>query len=114
MQNKVNETRKIHRTLALAGLAGGLAEVAWVALYCSVTSLSGTQVLRQITASFFPSWAGADFAPVLGLGLHFSLAVLIAYAFGLVVWQSFARRGGAVTTLATSLIALSAIWTFNF
>ena len=114
MQNKVNESHTLHRTLALAGLAGGMAEVVWVALYCSVTPLSGTQVLRQITASFFPSWAAADFAPALGLGLHFALAVLVAYAFGLIVWKTFARRRGSVATLATSLVALAAIWTFNF
>ena len=114
MQNKANEGRTLHRTFALAGLAGGMAEVVSVALYCSVTPLSGTQVLRQITASFFPSWAAADFAPVLGLGLHFALAVLVAYAFGLIVWQTFARRSGTLATLATSLVALAAIWTFNF
>jgi len=114
MQSKLNKSVPSYRTLALAGLAGGLAEVIWVALYCSVTPLSGTQVLRQITASFFPSWAGAEFAPVLGLALHLALSVLVAYAFGLVVWRTFARRGGAATTLATSLVALSAIWSINF
>ena len=112
--HQANNTRSLHRTLALAGLAGGMAEVIWVALYCAVTPLSGTRVLREITASFVPSWGGADFAPLLGLGLHLALAVLVAYAFGFIVWQTFARRGGAVTTLATSLVALTAIWTINF
>ena len=114
MQNKLNHSGAPHRTLALAGLAGGMAEVIWVALYCAVTPLYGTQVLRQITGSFFPSLAGAEFAPLLGLALHLALAVLVAYAFGFAVWQTFARRRGAVTTLATALAARTAIWAFNF
>jgi len=114
MQNHASGIKAQNQTLILAGLAGGIAEVVWVALYCSVTPLSGATVLRQITASFFPSWAGADFAPVLGLFLHLALAIVVAYAFGWLVWQGFARQRGAVTTLATSLLALSAIWTINF
>jgi hypothetical protein len=114
MQNKLNKQGMKLRTLALAGLAGGLAEVIWVALYCSLAPLSGTQVLRQITASFFHASAGTEFAPMLGLALHLALSVLVACAFGWLVWRTFARRGGPVMTLAASLVSLGAIWTFNF
>jgi len=104
----------MHRAIVLAGLAGALAEVIWVALYSVFMPLSGNEVLRQITASIFPGMTASAWAPTLGLAIHFALGVLVAYAFGLLVWQSFAKRLGMGPTLATALLVLVAIWTFNF
>lgn len=106
--------RVMHRAIILAGLAGAMAEVAWVALFCALTPLSGTEVLRQITASIFPTMHGSVFAPVLGFVLHFALGVAVAYAFGLLIWRTFARRPGTGTTLGLALLALAVIWGFNF
>jgi hypothetical protein len=108
------EPRAMHRAIVLAGLAGAMAEVICVALFCALTPLNGGEVLRQITASVFLTMSGSAWAPVLGLLLHFALGVAVAYAFGLLIWQTFARRMGAATTLGTALLALAAIWTFNF
>lgn len=108
------EPRTMHRAIVLAGLTGAMAEVIWVALFCTLTPLSGDEVLRQITASVFPAVAGSVWAPALGLALHFALGVAVAYAFGLMIWQTFARRMGTGTTLGMALLALAAIWTFNF
>jgi hypothetical protein len=108
------ESRVTHRTIALAGLAGAMAEVIWVALYSAITPLSGSGVLRQITASVFPSMALSVWAPVLGLAIHFALGVVVAYAFGFVIWRTFARRRGAGATMATALLMLALIWTINF
>ena len=104
----------MHRAIILAGLAGAMAEVLWVALYCAVTPLSGAEVLRQITASLFPGMVESAWASALGMSIHLVLGIAVAYAFGLLVWRTFARRFGAGATLGLAMVALSAIWTVNF
>ena len=106
--------RALHRTLILAGIAGAVAELVWVGLFCGLTPLSGAEVLRQVTASVIPGTAGAAWAPAFGLVVHFALGVAIAYAFGLAVWRHGVRRNGPDATLAVSVIGLAAIWAFNF
>jgi hypothetical protein len=104
----------MHRAIALAGIAGAMAEVIWVALLCTLTPLSGEEILRQITASVFPAVVASAWAPALGLLIHVVLGVAVAYAFGVLIWQTFSRRMGAGTTLGTAVLALAAIWAFNF
>ena len=101
------------RNLALAGLAGGMAEVVFVAAWCAVSPLAGAAVLGGITASVFPAWAGAPFAPALGMLIHFTLSVALALAFGLALSRVLATRG-ARALMTASVLALAAIWTFNF
>jgi len=114
MRNPLHVSPTLHRTIVLAGLAGALAEVVWVALFCGVTAQGGFDVLRQIAASFTPAIADSAWAPAIGLAEHFALGVLVAYGFALVLWRPFARRRGAAATLGVALLALGAIWTINF
>lgn len=114
MRNPLHLSSPMHRTIVLAGLAGALAEVVWVALFCGVTAQGGFVVLRQIAASFTPQIVDSAWAPAIGLAEHFALGVLVAYGFGLVLWRPFARRRGAAATLGVALLALAAIWTMNF
>jgi hypothetical protein len=102
------------RAVALAGLAGALAEVVWVAIYCSLTPLKGSVVLRQITASFFPASPDAVWAPALGLAIHLALGLAVAYAFALVVWHPDTRRLGKHTTTVAAVLVLAAVWCVNF
>src|SRR6186713_970535 len=102
------------RTLVLAGLAGGMAEVVLVAAWCAVSPLAGGTVLGGITASVFPAWAGTPFAPTIGLLIHFTLSVAVALAFALVVSRSQAATRNATALMTTSVLALAAIWAFNF
>ena len=103
-----------HRTIVLAGIAGAAAEVVWIALYCGLTPLRGSDVLRGIATTVLPASTGAAWAPAFGLLVHFALGVGIAYAFAATIWSRFARRRGADTTLVTSVAALAAIWATNF
>jgi len=92
------------RTLVLAGLAGGMAEVAWVAGYCAVTPLTGGTVLGEITNSVFPAWASAPFAPALGMLIHFTLAIAVALAFGLAVSRSYAAKRSPMPIALNELV----------
>ncbi len=79
------------RPVLLAGVGGGLAEVLWVAFYTALTPISAIEVARQITASVFPAFAIAAVAPLLGVGIHLLLSLLLAIAFAFIVWLPFAR-----------------------
>ena len=98
----------------IAGLAGGLAEMAWIAFYSSATSTSGMEVARQVTASVYPAASHALWAPWAGAGLHMLLSAVLALGFVLVLWGSSAGRPSAGKIWISALLALSAIWAVNF
>ena len=116
MQNRTYaaRSRPLHQVIILAGLAGAMAEVVWIAAYCALTPLHGSEVLRGIAATVAPTIAQMAWAPILGLLIHFALGIAVAYAFAAVVWKGFSRRRGARATLVSAVIALGAIWAFNF
>jgi hypothetical protein len=39
------------RTIFIAGMSGGLAEILWIVFYSSLSGLSSIEVARQVTAS---------------------------------------------------------------
>ena len=103
------------RLVLIAGLGGGLAEVLWVMFYAALTRTSGVEVARQITASVFPALASAAVAPLLGVGIHLLLSLLLAIAFAFIVWPPFARFFGmAAGTMISALVVLVSIWAVNF
>ena len=105
--------KRLVRTALLAGLAGGLAEIAWVALYSSFTATSGLAVAREVTATVYPAAAAAPWSAWAGAGLHLVLSAALGIAFVLALWGGAARPGArAVWTCALS--ALVAIWALNF
>lgn len=104
----------IVRKALLAGLCGGLAEVLWVALFASLTPVSGVEIARQVAATVFPSAAALAVAPVLGIAIHFALSMVLAVVFAWALWVPYAKGlkfGGAV---ATAIGALVAVWAINF
>ena len=98
----------------LAGVGGGLAEVLWVVFYAALTPISAIEVARQITASVFPAFASAAVAPLLGVGIHLLLSLLLAIAFAFIVWLPFARFYGMAGTMISALVVLVSIWAVNF
>ena len=102
------------RLVLLAGVGGGLAEVLWVAFYTALAPISGIEVARQITASVFPALASAALAPLLGVGIHLLLSLLLAIAFAFIVWLPFARFYGMAGTMISALVVLVSIWAVNF
>lgn len=111
---RLNNSRSSLRVMALAGLAGGVAEIVWIAAYCTLAPLAGREVLRDIAATVLPATAASPFAPVLGMAIHLGLAVFVAIAFGHIVWRRYARSRGTMTVLVASVLLLAAIWSFNF
>jgi hypothetical protein len=106
--------RKLIYPVVLAGLAGGLAEIAWIALYSLEGSISPVEVARQVTASLFPAAASGPLAPWAGLGLHMLLAWLLAAGFVIGLWSLFRGWPGPRTIWISALATLSLVWAFNF
>ncbi|MHB8623265.1 MAG: hypothetical protein ACYC9J_08100 [Sulfuricaulis sp.] len=100
--------------ILLASIAGGAAEIFWVALYSFFTPLEGMTVAREVTASLFPALAGGTSGAWLGILIHMVLAVMLGYAFAFVIWLPFARGRGIVATLTVSALTLATVWTINF
>lgn len=102
------------RKVMLGGLCGGLAEVLWVALYASLTPVSGVEVARQVAVTAFPSVAGLALAPVLGIAVHFAFSLALGVGFAWAVWFPFGRRLDFPTAMAMAIAALVGVWAINF
>lgn len=103
-----------NQTMALAGLAGGLAEVAWVGLYLAISHGDGSEVLRQIAASFSSAAAARIASPPMGMVIHFSLALTLAFAYGHLSSALGARGSSLASTLAFAVATLAGVWAINF
>ena len=79
--DKSKKTGQTLRYAVLAGLAGGFVEILWIALYTSLTSGSGVEVARWVTATAYPSVAGLPAAPAIGIAIHLALSVALAVVF---------------------------------
>lgn len=77
--------------VVFAGLAGGAAEIVWIALYAAFTQASGMEIARQVAASVVPGAAEAAYDPALGIATHLILSLIAATAFALAVWVPYAR-----------------------
>jgi hypothetical protein len=98
----------------VAGVAGGLAEIAWVTLYAGATGADPATLARAVTtaagvSALFPS------APVAsGVTVHMLLAAVlgIALSFG---WRALSsHRLDIASPLPFMLAALVGVWVVNF
>lgn len=98
---------------ALAGAAGGIAEIAWIFLYAALTGAAATDVARGVSAAVGLPIA----APAVGVATHMVLAVAlgILLAFGwrvLCAWLT--DRPGIVGQHTILLGTLAVVWAVNF
>jgi hypothetical protein len=109
---------KIRRTLSqnvlLAAFYGGMAEVVWVATYCVATGRSSAQVAREVTATLFPALSAGTPGVVLGIAIHFVLALLLALVYVRLVWLPLARRWNEAASMGVAMAALALVWSVNF
>jgi hypothetical protein len=99
---------------AIAGAAGGLAEVAWVTLYGAVVGNDPDVLARGVTSAAGISALLPVGTEAWGLIIHMVLAVAlgIALAFS---WRALSSRRTAVGGLFPfALASLTAVWAINF
>ena len=109
-----NEPRSLLNIILLAGLAGGVAEILWVAFYSVFAPVGGSEIARQVAASLWPSLASSAYAVPAGIAIHLALSLALGTIFAAAIWLSFARKRGGAVTLACSVIALAGVWAVNF
>jgi len=97
--------------ILMAGLAGGVAEIAWVLAYGALAPVSAADVAREVTASVLPGAASAPGAVALGIGIHLALSIALAFAF-IALLQNFLQD--EAHTVAIAICALAGVWAVNF
>lgn len=96
--------------IAVAGTAGGAAEVLWIGLAASVLGVEGGQVARAVAATVVPAAADSAWTPWLGLAIHFALSFVLAAAF----LQTVASRMRGLGLIVAAVGALTLVWAVNF
>jgi len=99
------------RRIFAAGLAGGTAEVIWVAMYTHATGGSAAHIAQQIAVTVFGADPGSVAA---GVSIHFALSCAIALAFSAILLRPLQQVGGRGAVFAGSIAVLILIWAFNF
>jgi len=100
---------------AIAGLAGGLAEVVFMGAYSAATGMSSAEILKLITLTFFES--SIAFGPNglwAGLLIHFVLSLAIGLSFGAFARIALKGSFSYSKALVWGSLALTAIWACNF
>lgn len=104
----------ILRTGIIAGLAGGIAEIAWVTLYAGLTGSDPAVVARGVTTA---AGIGAllPMAPAtLGIVVHMALAVALGVVLTFTWCALAATRPGSTNLYTFMLAALVGVWAMNF
>ena len=98
--------------ILVAGLCGGIAEIAWIALYGATSGIGGWEIAREVTATVAPPLAYSAAAEATGLAIHLILAIGVAAAFVAALRVAPLMEFGTLLTVAA--VALAAVWAVNF
>ena len=97
----------------VAGAAGGLAEIAWVSIYASLTGGDAAIIARGVTTAVGVNALLPSASVAMGITVHMVLAVLLGLPI-VALWQAVGRRFGLAAGYAAVVAALSGVWAFNF
>jgi hypothetical protein len=101
----------------LLGLAGGIAEVIWIALYGSMAAIDPSEVSLAINAAVQRALPGLPLvttALMQGILIHMVAAVALGVALAF-IWRSLlADRQAPVNEYTFMIGALTIIWALNF
>lgn len=97
-----------------AGLAGGAAEVAWIAIYRGLSGVGAADVARGITETVFPALAAAPYSVALGLFIHMVLALGLGLAAAVIVARALPGLVGSWAEFALIVAILVGVWCMNF
>lgn len=109
-----SDRMKVFSSGIVAGIAGGLAEVAWVSLYAAATGGDPAVLARGVTTAAGVT-ALLPASPVaLGVAVHMSLAVMLGVALS-AAWSALRDcRPSLSNSLPFMLAALAGVWATNF
>lgn len=102
------------KLILLAGIAGGLAEILWIAFHSGAGRVDGAMVAQQVVASFWPAAVEWSFASALGVIIHLALSIALAAMAVPLLSCIAARNSGAGVTLGSAMLMLAVVWKVNF
>ncbi len=98
----------------VAGVAGGLAEIAWVTLYASIAGGDPAAFARGVTTAAGASTLWPAAPPVmLGIWVHMMLAMMLGVVLTF-AWQALSAKRGMTNPYPFMLAALAGVWAINF
>ncbi|HUB12116.1 MAG TPA: hypothetical protein VMB34_09170 [Acetobacteraceae bacterium] len=97
-----------------AGLAGGAAEILWVAGYGAITGAPVDAVARGVTTALVPSLATLPYAAPIGIAFHMLLAIVLGIAVVTALRAPLLRQVTGWSQSMLVVLALGAVWSFNF
>ncbi|HUB48131.1 MAG TPA: hypothetical protein VMB73_24395 [Acetobacteraceae bacterium] len=97
-----------------AGLAGGAAEILWIAAYTCVTGTPAGPVARGVTDALAPQLGLLPSAPAIGIALHMLLAVGLGIAVATALRAPLLRAVSGWSQSLVVVLVLGAVWSFNF
>lgn len=99
---------------ALAGLAGGAAEIAWIMLYSGLGDSDAAVVAQGITSTFSPTVATSPAGAAIGILIHVLIAVVLGIALTISVQRLLPRSSSALPESCLIVASLIVIWAINF
>jgi hypothetical protein len=119
-QRKISRWNEIVRYGVLAGIAGGFAEILWIAGYGALTGIDSAEVARGVTTvvgAAFPVTLMITQPVASGIAIHMILAVGLGIAL-VFFWHALAERRfaafAAVDPYSFMFAALAIVWGINF
>lgn len=98
----------------IAGAAGGVAEIAWVALYAGATGGNAAALARGVTSAAGVSALLPQSPGALGIAVHMTLAVALGVGLAY-AWRVLrSHRVAAAGPYPFMLAALGGVWAANF
>jgi hypothetical protein len=99
---------------AIAGAAGGLAEIAWVTLYATATGGNAAILARGVTTAAGATALLPASPVILGVALHMILAAMLGFVLAF-TWRALSvSRIGSVSPYPFTLATLAGVWALNF
>ena len=98
----------------VAGVAGGLAEIAWVTVYAAATGSDPAALARGVTTAAGVSALLPASPVMLGVAVHMTLAASLGVALA-AAWAALrTQRPGLTNPYPFMLAALAGVWAINF
>ncbi len=100
---------------AIAGAAGGLAEIAWITLYATATGGNAAMLAQGVTTAAGVTALLPAVSVILGVVVHMALAVMLGVALAF-VWRALSTTSptGSMNPYPFTLTVLASIWAVNF
>jgi hypothetical protein len=97
----------------IAGLAGGLAEVAWIGVFGAVSGVSVGLVAQELTRSIVPSFGASSLSAWVGILIHLVLAIGLGVVVAIGI-HLLLREHDHIGADSLVILALATVWAVNF